>query len=72
MNAFLLSYLKSDINPNKNKFYKMDINSTLTETVESISNNNNLFSFTISYTWLAIILGTVVLYSIYYYHFREA
>lgn len=50
----------------------MDINSTLTETVESIANNNNLLSFTISYTWLAIILGTVILYSIYYYHFREA
>lgn len=47
------------------------MNSTLENVVEAnVSPNNDNVGFTISYTNLALILGAIVLYIIYYSKFR--
>ncbi len=48
------------------------MNSTVSNTVDSLYINNEFHSFSLSYTTLIVILVSVLLYVLYYCKFREA
>ena len=48
------------------------MNSTLESVVDTVSSNNETNSFSLTYTTLAILIGSIVLYILYYSKYREA